>query len=83
MVRARIAVWELVDPSFVTKERTKDLSNCTVSDGAKSSANKMTGSVELIPPATTPDNTFTTRLEISLMSAALPLMYSSSIAANI
>ena len=30
---ARIAVWELAEPFFVTKESTLDLSSCTVSLG--------------------------------------------------
>jgi len=48
MVRARIAVWELGEPALVTNERTMAWSSWTVSDGARSSATRMTGSVKLL-----------------------------------
>ena len=83
IVRARIAVWEFVEPALVTNARTISLSSCTVSDGARSSATRMIGSVKLLASAPPPIRSATRREEISLTSAARPLIYSSSMDANI
>ena len=44
MVRARMAVWLLVEPPRVTNPRSFRLSSCTVSLGDRSSAIRMKGS---------------------------------------
>ena len=74
MVRARIAVWEFTDPCTVTKDNTRSLFNCTVSEGARSSATMITGSSDAAMPAVLPPSTLNTRSEMSLTSADLALM---------
>ena len=83
IVRAKIAVWEFVEPPCVTKDSTISLSSCTVSLGAKSSEAKMTGVSVTSPPSWLPDRIDTTRSEMSFTSAARSRIYSSSIDANI
>ncbi len=82
IVRARIAVWELVEPSFVTNANNLLLSICTVSLGAKSFAAIIQGSTRS-SFAQPPVNMRTIRSDISLTSILLALKYSSSILANI
>ena len=83
MVLARIAVWEFAEPYLVTNPNSLDLSICTVSLGAKSSATRMTGSSISAISCPFPLSTLTILSEISFTSAALAFIYSSSIAANI
>ena len=81
MVRAKIAVWELEEPSVVTKASRLSLSICTVSLGARSSAMIITGSM-ISCLSVCPIRMRIRRSEISLTSAARPCIYSSSIEAN-
>ena len=83
IVLASIDVWELTDPFSLTNDNILLLSICTVSEGARSSARTITGSSELIPPFLPPMSILIIRSVISLTSAALPRIYSSSMAENI
>ena len=74
MVRARMAVWLDPDPPAVMKPRIFSLSSWTVSDGARSSAARMTGTSEAMPPATTPHRMPKIRLDTSFTSAARACM---------
>ena len=47
IVRARIAVWELVDPSLVTNASTLERSSWIVSLGARSSARMIACSISM------------------------------------
>ena len=67
---------------MVTNPRILDLSSCRVSEGVRSSAARITGSSESMPPSTTPNRLFRIRLATSLMFAARACIYASSIAAN-
>ena len=78
MARARIAVWELADPSSVTKARILVLSICTVSLGARSLASRITGSSQASSASGRPRRILTTRSATSRMSAARALRYSFS-----
>lgn len=83
IIRARIAVWEFVEPCTVTKARILLLSICTVSLGVRSSATMIDGSMVLQSICSSPDRLRTSRLEISLTSAERACIYSSSMLANI
>ena len=74
MVRARMAVWLDPEPPAVMKPRILDLSSWTVSEGARSSAARMTGTSEAMPPATAPDRMSSSRRETSFTSAARACM---------
>lgn len=72
MVRAKIAVWELALPCSVTNPNTMDLSNCTVSLGARSVAAIMDGSVNSTALFPAPDKISSNLSEMSFTSAARP-----------
>ena len=83
IVLASIAVCELTEPLTLTNDNIFSLSICTVSDGAKSSAMIIDGSSDSIVLLLPPLRIVISLSEISLTSKPLPLIYSSSIAANI
>ena len=83
IVLARIAVCELTEPLTLTNDNILSLSSWTVSDGARSSAKIITGSSDTMDEALKPLSIFISLSDISFTSADLPLIYSSSIAANI
>ena len=72
IMRARIAVWELAEPFWVTMARILSFSNCTVSLGARSSARIITGSGIASALTCVPLKIAIRRPEISLISAARP-----------
>ena len=74
IVRARIAVSEFAEPPAVIKPRISDLSSCTVSLGARSSAATMHGTSDTMPLSPSPVRMPTTRVEISRISAARACM---------
>ena len=74
IIRARIAVWELVEPWTVTNARILSLSIWTVSLGLKSSATITDGSIELKSVSSCPLKLRTRRSEISLISAERAFM---------
>ena len=74
MVRARIAVWLLPEPPWVAMARILLLSSWMVSEGARSSAARMTGTSELMPPSATPVRMFSSRPVTSRTSAARACM---------
>ena len=74
IIRARIAVWELVDPCTVTNASIFSLSICTVSLGVKSSATIIDGSVFSQSGCSSPLKLLTRRLDISFTSAERALM---------
>ncbi len=74
IVLARIEVWELELPFSVTKARIFDLSSCTVSEGARSSAPTITGTSDLIPVSSALASIEISLSDISLTSAALACM---------
>ena len=83
IVLARIAVCELTEPFTLTKDNILSLSIWTVSDGARSSATMITGSSAITEASACPLSILIRRSDISFTSADLPLIYSSSMAANI
>ena len=80
--RARMAVWEVRLPTSVTKPSTLAGSSCAVSDGVRSLATTMQGSVRSLTPARCgwPTRLPRTRWVTSRMSAARSLRYESSTA---
>ena len=83
-VLAIIAEWEVLPPMFVKKPQTFDLSNWAVSDGVKSwDTTTVFSSViaNALPPF--PAKLEMILLETSLISAALSLIYASSIDSKI
>ena len=83
IIRARIAVWEFVEPWTVTNARILRLSICTVSLGVRSSATMMDGSICAQSSSSSPLRFRIRRFEISFTSAERACMYSSSIFAKI
>ena len=83
IVLARMAVCELTEPFCVTNDNILLLSIWTVSDGARSSATIITGSAASTPLSVLPESIPNSLSVMSLTSAALPRIYSSSMAANI
>ena len=83
-VLAMIAEWEVLPPMLVKKPTTNDLSNWAVSDGVKSWATTtvfFSVIAKSLPPF--PAKLEIILLETSLTSAALSLIYASSIDSNI
>ena len=82
MLRARMAVWLLELPSRVIKPSSRLLSMRTVSEGARSSATRMLGSVPCREALSTPCRMSSMACAMSSTSALRACRYGSSMAAN-
>ena len=69
MLRARMAVWLLALPSRVTKPSSRLLSSRTVSEGARSSATRMEGSVPCMLSTSVPCRMSSMAWAMSMTSA--------------
>ena len=82
MVRARMAVWLLLEPWRVMMPSSFDLSSRTISLGVRSSVARMAGRLSCMEASERLVRMFTIRRETSRTSADRARMYSSSTAAK-